>query len=605
MLTTRRLGAAGAAFALVLARETFAQAPPRSEVELPLPIYDALRASAKASRGETAEAKKPNVPYASTRLVRASVGVTPDRRRASWSATFAVVSGGDEPPPVPLLVGAAPTGASLVQPPTARVDSGPAGARLVVEAAGAWQVTLSGELVGQKDEAGGFVFLLPRLASAPAAFDVTLPEGMTATIDGRPLIAVHDAARAALASGERGATLVVKRARRIDGGPASVSGTLAAVERVSEGGVRTEVKLTLRVVQGLLVSRALRLPGTSLVSATGPVIASEPDASGRVMVRFEPPVRTGEEISATLSFLATRGPAQETLAPAYPELESTVEDRLERTLAVVAEGGLLAEAHDEEDWTPRDGAPEANAALDDLVLSWKARVEAPRPPRLTLRRLKALAVASALARVSLTAYVGETGQTKTLLVADVRTRGRSALTFRVPKGASLLAARVDGAATVVSRPQDERLEVPIRGNSGRTRIELLLGGAVAPPRAGQKLEVPMPAPEEPIERASLALVLPVGLAVKEEGKKVPPPAEAPPPLAPRPPEASAADRDALVFVDALASADARATAETVWSPDAVLPGAPEAYTTDLADLGEGVPPLLVTLVERKDPDGWH
>src|SRR5205814_782334 len=143
---------------------------------------------------------------------------------------------------------------------------------------------------------------------------------------------------------------------------------------------------------------------------------------------------------------------------------SSVDDRIERTLAVVAEGGLLAEAHDEEDWTPRDGAPEAGATSDDIVLSWKARLEVPRPPRLTLRRLKALAVASALARVSLTAYVGESGETKTLLVAEVRTRGRSALTFRVPKGASLLAARVDGAAAVVSRPQEERLELPIRGS---------------------------------------------------------------------------------------------------------------------------------------------
>src|SRR5262249_38227420 len=156
-------------------------------------------------------------------------------------------------------------------------------------------------------------------------------------------------------------------------------------------------------------------------------------------------------------------------------------DRLDRTLAVVAEGGLLADASEEEDWTPREGAPEAGAAPDDLVLAWKARVEQPRAPRLALKRLKALAVASAPARVTLTASVGETGETRTLLLADVRTRSRSALPFRVPKDAVLLAARVDGAPAVVSRPAEERLEVPIGAASGRTKVELLLGGRVAPP----------------------------------------------------------------------------------------------------------------------------
>jgi hypothetical protein len=572
----------------------------RSEVELPLPTYDALRAAAKASRGETKEPKKRVPGYSSCRLVRASLRVDAERRRLSWEAVLDAVSGGDEPPPVPLLVGASSLGSSRVEPQTARIDSGIAGTRLLADGAGRWRVTLAGEVVGKKDD-GGSSFVLPVLASVPAAFDLSLPEETLATLDGQPL---GGRARVALLAGDHASTLAVRRARKTDAAPAVLAGTLAVVSRVAEAGVRTEARLDLHVLRGLLETRTLALPGASLVTATGPVIASEPDSQGRVTLRFEPPVGAGEEVSFALSFLSPRDPAVSTLLPPLPDFPAGPDERIDRTLAVVLEGGLVAEAEDDHDWTVRDSAPEASASGDELVLAWKARVGAPRPPRLALRRLKALAVASALARVRLSAWVGENGETRTLLVTEARTRGRSALRFHVPKDAVLLAARVDGISTVVSRPSEGELEVPIRGDAEKTRIDLLLQGRVAPPRAGEKLEVPAPAPAEAVERASWSLVLPIGLAVKEEGKRLAPLAERETTDVTPPPPAAASDRDALAVVTTLAEADLAATAEVVWSPQASLPQAPVAYATDLSDLGESIPPLVVTLVARKESDEW-
>jgi hypothetical protein len=346
------------------------------------------------------------------------------------------------------------------------------------------------------------------------------------------------------------------------------------------------------------------VPGFSLVSASGPVIATGPDADGTVTLRFEPPLGERSDVNVALSLLAPRDPKETAFEPVVPAISLGKDDRVERVLTVVAEGGLLVEPEQEEDWTPRTDLSDVRSASDDVVLGWRSRVEQPKPPRLAVRRLKSLAVASALARVELEVFVGVSGETRTRLVADVRSRGRSSLRFRVPADATLLAVRSDGQPAVASRPSPERVEVPVGGDAGRVRVELLLSRTGPWPIPGDKLTLPAPAPEEPIERVSWTLVLPPGIAVKEEGRRVPAPPE-PPASPPSTADPTPGERAAFDAAQRFASADREASREGAWSPRTFLPPAPLAYATDVVDVGESVPPLVVTLVAPKEENSWY
>ena len=95
---------------------------PRSEVELPLSTYDALRAAAKEKRTEVER-----TPWASARLLRGSLSVDLAARRATWEAEIAVVALGEEPPAIRLIAGAASIGRSSVTPDGAAIQSDGAG----------------------------------------------------------------------------------------------------------------------------------------------------------------------------------------------------------------------------------------------------------------------------------------------------------------------------------------------------------------------------------------------------------------------------------------------------------------------------------------------
>ncbi|KAA0254366.1 MAG: hypothetical protein EDX89_10230 [Acidobacteria bacterium] len=580
-----------------------AQSAPRSEVELPLATYDRLRQEAKGPR--EAPRKPPSV--GAVRLLRAGVTVDVGRRRASWEAEMLVAATGEAPPSVTLLAGAAPVARWSVSPEAARVVPGPSATRLTPDRAGTFRVTMGGELTGSgDDETAGVRFSLPPLGSVPAAFDVSVPKGYLVHAE-RARVATTTSrdggvtARVTLA-GEASPVLVVKRPSVPSTGPAVVDGDLHAVVRVAESSARTEVRLSLRVRKGLLEKRTLLFPGASLVSAAGPVLAEGPAADGAVSLRFEPPVPERGSVSVTLAFLAPRDGKDPSFVPALPGLVAGSEERVRRRLTVVSEGGLLMEAAGEEDWSPRTDLSDVATSGEEVALGWTAKVLSPRPPRLTLTRLKPLAVATALARARLVAFVGEGGEARTLLLCDVRTKGRPSLAFRVPADAVLLAARVDGVPAPASRPAPDRVEVPIAADSGRTRVDLLLGGRVAPPRPGESLRLEAPAPLEPVERTSWSLVLPPGLGVKEEGRNVPPLPDAEPPerRAPDPPE----DGEALEKARELSRADAAASAEGTWWPRAALPAAPLTWATDLVEVTEGIAPLVVTVVERKEKEPW-
>lgn len=600
--------------ALGAALELRAQKPaePRAEVELPLTVYDHLRAAAKERKEPPPKAP----PFAGTRTVRASLSVDLEKRRAAWDAELEAQAGGEEVPAVPLLLGAVPVGRWAVVPETARIDSSGAGTRLVPDAPGLWRVTLAGEIGGQgDDETFGIRYPLPRLAGLPAALDLTLPAGSLASVEGGT-VTLARGTRPGWLTGritvdpDRAAVLVVKRAGRTASGPPSVKGSLHVVSRISEDAVRRELRLSLAVRKGLLETKSLRLPGASLVSASGPVVVTA-EADGVFTLRFEPPVpeRSGVVVSLTLLSAREAGSSGGAPAPgatewsaAFPSLPLGPDERLEKRLTVIAEGGLLVEARDEADWERVDAA-DSGAGPDDVALSWKSRIEAPRPLALSLKRLRSLAVASALARVSLQVFVGDGGETRTRLVTDVRSRGRSSLRFRIPAGTTVLAARADGAPVAVSQPAPERVEVPIGADTGRTRIELLLAGRVTAPAPGQKLTLPSAGPEEAVERVGWSVTLPAGLKVKEEGRRVPAPPEPAAPVRPAP-ELSPGDRTALEAASRLAAADLESGREGAWSPRTDLPVAPLAYASDFLDVGEEIPPLLLTLATTKEDDPW-
>jgi hypothetical protein len=108
--------ALGGAVALWPALPIAAQkSEPKSEVELPLSTYDALRAAAKEKKAEKKEA-----PWASARLLRGSLAVDLGARRATWEAEIAAVANGEQPPPVALVNGAATIGRSSVSPESSR-----------------------------------------------------------------------------------------------------------------------------------------------------------------------------------------------------------------------------------------------------------------------------------------------------------------------------------------------------------------------------------------------------------------------------------------------------------------------------------------------------
>ena len=577
----------------------------RSEVELPLSTYDALRAAAKEKPVETEE-----TPWASARLIRGSLAVDLATGRATWEAELAATCSGKEPPALRLVRGAASIGRSSVTPDGATLRSDGSGTELLAPEAGLFRVALAGEVAGQGNaDTSGLRFALPRLASVPSAFDLTLPADATATVEDG--IVTLETAKGNVRTGrvtldaDRAATLVVSRAVRPHAGPPLVEATVHTVVRVSEESVRSEVRLSLSPRRGTLAERRIVLPKGSLVSVSGPVLLEGPAPDGATLLKLEPALPEGGTATVALTLVAPRKPDEAAFSPDLPRIDVSTTDRLETSLTVVSGGGLLLTPSGDGDWSPRASVADVRVSPDESVLGFESRERTPAPPTFAVRRLKALAVASALARVSLTVFVGPDGERRTQMAADVRSRGRSALRFRVPADSAFLAARVDGRAAAVSRPAPGLLELPIDSASGRTRVELLLGASGPAPRAGEALTLASAAPDEAIERVSWAVVLPPGLSVKEEPKALAPLREPPAPKAvPRgepPPAEKAASEEAA----RLAAADRRSRRDGFWSPEATLPRTPVAFATELADVEGEVPPLALTITGKREKSTWY
>ena len=577
----------------------------RSEVELPLSTYDSLRA---AAREKTVE--PPAAPWASTRLLRGSLGIDVAARRATWEAELAAVASGEEPPAVPLVLGAAPIGRSSVSPEGATLRSDGGGTQLRPQRAGAWKVVLAGEVAGQgDDERAGLRFVLPRLASAPSAFDLTLPADASAAVEGGvvTLAPAKGAVRSGRVTVDPGlvATLVVSRAARSLSGPAVVDTSVHTIVRLSEESVRSEVRLGFAPRRGALSERRIVLPRGALVSVDGPVIVEGPAADGGALLKFEPPLPAGESTTLGLTLVAPRRAGEVTFTPDLPRLDAAATERIDTELTVVSGGGTLLTPPADSDWSPRAGLGNVRISSDESALGFVSRERRPRPLSFGLRQLKALTVASALSRVSLTVFVGESGETRTRLLADVRSRGRASLRFRVPENASFLAARTDGHPAAVSRPAPGLLELPIDSSSGRTRVELLLGGKGPAPRPGETLTLASAAPDEPIERVSWAVVLPPGLSTKEESKALAPLGEPPVPRPAARAGTPPGEKAAVLEATRIASDDRLSRRDGFWSPEATLPSTPVAFRMDLSDVEGAVPPLSLTVVEKKEKSPWY
>jgi hypothetical protein len=369
-------------------------------------------------------------------------------------------------------------------------------------------VTLSGEVAGTVDEATGtFTFELPRLAGAPVAFDLVEPKDVPLeSLVARGAYAIRDLDTrfTRVVAGSGPAYLDLTPRRRAEE-PAVLSGSLTHAITLGGDALRHEIRLSVRVLRGVLEERALRLPGAALVSVSGPVTATGPDANGNISLRVSPALRKGQELQATLTLLSPSGSqTASTLGLAPSALSGPAGEALERTLVVRAPSGLAVSASPDDDYTPvpprgRSRAGDANAAgappEDGTALAVRIHAAAPRPLSVAFERLTPLAVATALARVSATVFVGESGLLRTSVVADVLSRGRGSLRFRVPKDARLLAVRVNDAPATASRPSPDVLVVapagaprPASGSSGDRRFSR---------RARRSLAAT--APEEPLE----------------------------------------------------------------------------------------------------------
>src|SRR5258707_132360 len=146
MNVTRRLSALGVASLVGFSVSLFAQSPsPRADVELPLATYDQLRAAAKEKKEPPPKA----VPFASARLVKATMRVDLEKRRAFWEAETEAEAGGEDAVAVALIGDGSPLTRSSVRPEGARLESKGDGTRLVAEASGSFHVSLSGDAAGQ------------------------------------------------------------------------------------------------------------------------------------------------------------------------------------------------------------------------------------------------------------------------------------------------------------------------------------------------------------------------------------------------------------------------------------------------------------------------
>ncbi|MBL8115014.1 MAG: hypothetical protein JNK60_19180 [Acidobacteria bacterium] len=584
--------------------------PPQGEVEIPLPAYDALRAAAKAPRPTPV----PTPGFAGVRVRRATLVprlLDLAAPRLRFDAELEVRIAGDPAAPVRVYEGGPPLDGWTVSPEGTLALSAH-GLGLVAPREGLYRVTLSGEVAGTADESTGtFTFELPRLAGAPVAFDLVEPkdpplESLTAR--GAYAIRDLDSRFTRVVAGSGAAHLDLTPRRRAEE-PAVLSGSLTHAITLGGDALRHEIRLNVKVLRGALEERELKLPGAALVTVSGPVTATGPDANGNVSLRVSPALRKGQELQATLTLLSPPGPQTANALELVPAaLSGPAGEALERTLVLRAPSGLAVSASPDDDYTPvpprgrslaGDASGPGTAPEDGTALAFRIHPTAPRPLAVSFERLTPLAVATALARVSATVFVGATGLLRTSVVADVLSRGRGSLRFRIPRDARLLAVRVNDAPAAATRPSPEVLVVPLPGKSAEARIGLLLETDGSPLAPGTALTLVATAPEEPLESYLWNVVLPPGFEVKEPGR----------PQAPRQRNAARdpapASGDVIAYAVRLATEDAARAPEAAWSPRTGLPDAPAAFTTEIRDSGDTPPPLTLTVVaSRKEKEPW-
>ncbi|HEV8268906.1 MAG TPA: hypothetical protein VGR00_11745, partial [Thermoanaerobaculia bacterium] len=119
-----------AALALLAFRAPAQQAAKSADVELPLSTYDQLRAAAR----ERKEPPPKPPAFSSARLVKATMRVDLEKRRAFWEAEIEADAGGEDAVAVALIGDGSPLTRSSVRPEEARLESKGDGTRLVAEA---------------------------------------------------------------------------------------------------------------------------------------------------------------------------------------------------------------------------------------------------------------------------------------------------------------------------------------------------------------------------------------------------------------------------------------------------------------------------------------
>jgi hypothetical protein len=138
-----------------------------------------------------------------------------------------------------------------------------------------------------------------------------------------------------------------------------------------------------------------------------------------------------------------------------------------------------------------------------------------RPPRWAAEWAERTEVlASQIDRLLVDVVIGEAGRASYQLWAEVRNRGAQQLTFAMPKGFELAAARRDGAAVTPGTAAGGGLSVPLLTAEAAQVVHLSGLLPLGLPRDDGPMEVPLPALSAPAARIEMRVVLPGGHSYK-------------------------------------------------------------------------------------------
>lgn len=163
----------------------------------------------------------------------------------------------------------------------------------------------------------------------------------------------------------------------------------------------------------------------------------------------------------------------------------------------------------------RSASEEEAARLPQSLKSAEGKLfvvaEAARPPRWAAEWADRTEVLAAqIDRLLVDVAVGEAGRASYQLWAEVRNRGAQQLSFSLPAGFELAAARRDGVAVTPGTAAGGAVAIPLLTQEAAQVVHFSGLVPLSVPRDGGSLEIPIPGMSAPAARVEVRVVLPGG-----------------------------------------------------------------------------------------------